>query len=129
MNGDDYSTPLPVSRACFDEIRRRMLADGRLVGDRETVVEMRGVALVAEDVPQVIDALDSPVVTLNRDLLRLEPVPDLVRLSPAGSTFTVEHGDWRYSGVPATIVRGAAHLDLSKAWQQERLSSPSTRTR
>lgn len=126
MDNQDYSIPLVVSRACFDEVLRRLAADGRAVGDGNAI-DMRGVLLVVEDVPGVVVVTEA----VTRHLVQVAPAPESVTSAPHGSTFTVEHGDWRYEGVRATLVNGAmaVEFDLSSARRSERLSSPNTRSR
>jgi len=54
VDSQDYSTPLVVSRATFDEILTAMRAQGRLVPENALlhgVLDMRGVLLVKDGSP------------------------------------------------------------------------------
>lgn len=54
MDSQDYSVPLVVSRAAYDEIRAKLLAVGRLWQAPHpdgAGLDMRGIALVPDDAP------------------------------------------------------------------------------
>lgn len=61
MDNQDYATPLRVSRACYDEVRAKLVATGRpwlaleitATGAHEAL-DMRSVLLVPDDAPPKI---------------------------------------------------------------------------
>lgn len=132
MDSQDYSVPLPVSRACFDEIRDRLKAGQRTLGVTDGRIDMRGVVLVVADAATVtIDATEERNPIRERFDARVSPIPGIVRFAPHGSTFGVEYAGWHYSGVPVRIDWGndVAVFDLPASWRQTRLPGEIARTR
>lgn len=124
MDRQDYSVPLRVSRACFDEIRNRLTAEQRTLGVGDDRIDMRGVVLVVADSATVtIDAVGERNPIRERFDVHVSPIPAAVRFAPHGSTFAVEYAGWQYSGVPVRIDWGndVVVFDLPASWRQARI--------